>query len=120
MQRGTWIAGTIVTSGWLPVVNGSTATSSNSPEFLFTGVLFTGVLAYKIKGRVTAIAPSDRLLSATAVDLYLSYRSDKGSFTAILPLVHWFKPSLWLLFALGVLVSISDFINCIVELVSKP
>ncbi len=29
------------------------------------------------------LAPSDRLLSATAVDLYLSYRSDKGSFTAI-------------------------------------
>ncbi len=28
------------------------------------------------------VAPSDRLLSATAVDLYLSYRSDKGSFTA--------------------------------------
>ncbi len=30
----------------------------------------------------TILAPSDRLLSATAVDLYLSYRSDKGSFTA--------------------------------------
>ncbi len=30
------------------------------------------------------LAPSDRLLSATAVDLYLSYRSDKGSFTASL------------------------------------
>ena len=28
------------------------------------------------------VARSDRLLSATAVDFYLSYRSDKGSFTA--------------------------------------